>query len=275
MYSPLRFGDHLNDRPEPSGIDALCKLQHFAIITYAVDPARFADIIPSRFMLDCIELQGVKRALISVVPFMDIDFTSARYPFPKFTMGQTNYRVYVVDSHSGERCVWFLGTTLDSWTVAIPRYIWKLPWHPGRVCFECEQNLDTGLYEKYRMSTSAAWGPAQLELTQSGDDALILEGFPDVETGLVYLTHPLAGFYHRRDGRLGTYRVWHTRLQVSPARLKRADFGLLNRLDLVTPEEQQNPHSVLVEPINEFTIYLPPKVLSGVDPVWKVSRRKA
>lgn len=27
-------------------------------------------------------------------------------------------------------------------------------------------------------------------------------------------------------------------------------------------EEQQHPHSVLVEPVNEFTIYLPPKVLA-------------
>ena len=45
------------------------------------------------------------------------------------------------------------------------------------------------------------------------------------------------------------------------ANLKSANFGLLTRLGLVTEEEQQIAHSVLVEPINEFTIYLPPKVV--------------
>ena len=93
------------------------------------------------------------------------------------------------------------------------------------------------------------------------DKKISLEGFPDTETGLVYLTHPLAGFYHRRDNKLGTYRVWHKALNVTPAQLQYAKFGLLSRLGLVTEKEQQVPQSVLVEPINEFTIYLPPKVL--------------
>ncbi|MGE3347501.1 MAG: DUF2071 domain-containing protein [Ramlibacter sp.] len=246
----------------PSGIDVLCKLQHFAIVTYAVDPARFNGLMPDRFSLDTVEIEGRRKALISVVPFIDIDFTSAKYPFPKFRMGQTNYRIYIQDRESGERCVWFLGTTLDSWTVAVPRYLWNLPWHPGKVTFDCEQDSPTGAYTRYRMSTRASWAPAELELSQGVDNNLDLPGFPDVETGLVYLTHPLAGFYHRRDGRLGTYRVWHTKLEVAGARLIRADFGLLSRLNLVHKDEQQSPHSVLVEPMNEFTIYLPPKVLS-------------
>lgn len=257
----LRFRDYLHPRPAPSGIDAICKLQHFAIVTYAVDPRRFDGIIPPRFRLDCVEVQGRQRALVSVVPFIDIDFTSARYPFPKFTMGQTNYRVYVVDSHSGEKCVWFLGTTLDSWTVAIPRFLWKLPWHPGSVTFDCERDPQTGLYSRYRMLTRARWAPASLELKQQPGAQLNLAGFPDTETGLVFLTHPLAGFYHRRDGRLGTYRVWHERLQVAAATLVSARFDLLSRLNIASIEEQQAPHSVLLEPVNEFTIYLPPKVL--------------
>lgn len=111
------------------------------------------------------------------------------------------------------------------------------------------------------MTTDAIWAPASVELSQTKDSEIKLAGFPDTETGLVYLTHPLAGFYHRRDGKLGTYRVWHKQLEVSSANLKSARFGLLTRLGLVTQEEQQFAHSVLVEPINEFTIYLPPKVL--------------
>ncbi|MFZ2844920.1 hypothetical protein [Psychrobacter sp.] len=86
--------------------------------------------------------------------------------------------------------------------------------------------------------------------------------FPDTESALIYLTHPLAGFYHRRDGKLGTYRVWHKRLEVKPASLIAANFTLLSKLGIVTASEQSNPYSVLIEPLNTFTIYLPPKIVS-------------
>ncbi|MGX5200417.1 DUF2071 domain-containing protein [Aliikangiella sp. IMCC44632] len=257
----LKFNDFLHPRPEPKGIDVLCKLQHFAIITYAVDPSRFNGLFPERFKLDTIKVNGIEKALISVVPFIDVDFTSAVYPFPKFTMGQTNYRIYIIDKEANERCVWFLGTTLDSWTLAVPRFIWCLPWYSGDVQFDCEFDESQKIYKKYQMTTLAKWAPAEVELTQETNSELKLPGFSDTETGLVYLTHPLAGFYYRRDGKLGTYRVWHKKLEVTAAKLKSANFGLLSRLGLVTLEEQQNAHSVLIEPLNEFTIYLPPKVL--------------
>lgn len=111
------------------------------------------------------------------------------------------------------------------------------------------------------MKTQSEWAPAKLALIQEKGGDINLPGFPDIETGLVCLTHPLTGFYHRRDGKLGTYRVWHKRLLVQPAILKYADFGLLSRMELVSLDEQQRPYSVLVEPINEFTIYLPPVVV--------------
>ena len=256
----LRFADALHDRPTPSGMDVLCSLQHFAIITYAFDPARFADVMPERFCLDTVVIDGKARALLSVVPFLDVDFTSAVFPFMKFRMGQTNYRIYIVDTQTGERCVWFIGTTLDSWTRVVPHGLWNLPWYGGKVRFDCEQAAD-GRYLRYRMDTDARWAPASVGLVGEAEPIVQLPGFDDVEAGLVYLTHPMRGYYHRRDGRLGTYRVWHERLRVAPARLEHARFGLLDRLGLVTPDEQQHPHSVLVEPINTFTIYLPPAVL--------------
>ncbi|MCL4266259.1 MAG: DUF2071 domain-containing protein [Anaerolineae bacterium] len=262
MLTPLKFGDVLIERPQARGIDAVCQLQHFAIITYAVNPERFAGLIPGRFKLDEVEIDGRAKALLSVVPFMDVDFTSAVVPFPKFQMGQTNYRLYIVDSATGERCVWFLGTTLDSWTVVVPRQIWKLPWHPGKIAFDCAYDTQAHRYRRYRMRTEADWGPAMVELSQNTDLPMHLPGFPDTESGLVYLTHPLASYYRRRDGRVGTYRVWHQQLMVQPASLIAAKFGLLSRAGLVSEEEQHAPHSVLVAPLIEFTIYLPPKIVA-------------
>jgi hypothetical protein len=263
MQTLLKLKDFLHERPKPSGLDVVCKLQNFAIITYAVSPERFNGIIPPRFKLDTVTINGEEKALVSVVPFIDIDFTSAVFPFPKFRMGQTNYRIYIIDTKTQERCVWFLGTTLDSWTVIVPRLFWRLPWHPGKVAFDCKYDEKNQKFVRYKMYTEAEWAPASVELTQDPCLSLNLLGFPDNETGLVYLTHPLAGFYYRSDKKLGTYRVWHKQLMVQPARLISANFGLLSRMKLVTLEEQQMPHSVLVEPVNEFTIYLPPLVLNN------------
>ncbi len=261
MLTPLQFADVLNERPRPKRIDAVCQLHHFAIISYAVQPERFIGLIPDRFRLDEVVINGRAHALLSVVPFLDVDFTSAVFPFPKFRMGQTNYRIYIMDTVTGERGVWFLGTTLDSWTVLIPRHIWRLPWHPGQISFDCAYDPQTGRYSRYRMQTEAAWAPAEVELSQDAKSPLCLPGFPDTESGLVYLTHPLVSFYHRRDGRVGSYRVWHDQLRVQPASIVTAQFGLLSRMGLVSAEEQQSPHSVLVQPIVEFTIYLPPKIV--------------
>ncbi|GAA0858731.1 DUF2071 domain-containing protein [Aliiglaciecola litoralis] len=261
MQKSRKMKDYLIERPKPKGIDVLCSLQHFAIITYAVPEDRFQGLFPERFQLDTVEIEGQKMGLISVVPFIDVDFTSAVFPFPKFTMGQTNYRIYIIDSQTNERCVWFLGTTLDSWTLAIPRYVWNLPWHAGKVNFDCSFNKSSGMYEKYRMETQSDWAAAFVELTQSQHDLFDFSGFPDTESALVYLTHPLAGFYHRRDGKLGTYRVWHKQLKVKPAKLKSAKFTLLSDLGIVDVSEQSSPYSVLIEPINEFTIYLPPQIV--------------
>lgn len=261
MQIPLIFNDVLYSRPPPSGIDVICRLKHFSIITYAIDPCRFKELIHPRFKLDTIVIDGQEKGLLSVVPFIDVDFTSAVYPFPKFTMGQTNYRIYVIDTQTQEKCVWFLGTTLDSWTLFVPRLLWNLPWYSGKVAFDCEYDQQQKCYLKYRMTTQAEWAPVSLELTQSEKDEIVLPGFPDLETGMVFLTHPLTGFYYRRDGKLGRYQVWHKQLEVKPGRLKFADFGLLSHLDLVNESEQQSPYSVLIEPLNEFTVYLPPQVL--------------
>ena len=86
MNTSLKIKDFLHERPKPSGLDVVCKLQNFAIITYAVSPERFNGLIPPRFKLDTVVINGEEKALISVVPFIDVDFTSAVVPFPKFRL---------------------------------------------------------------------------------------------------------------------------------------------------------------------------------------------
>lgn len=252
-----RFADAAIARPQPKGIDVVSTLWHFAIVTYAVPPERLRPLIDARFELLTVPVNGQPRALISIVPFAELDFRLAAYPSPQFAFRQTNYRVYVIDKQSGEHCVWFIGSLLDSITVLIPRYVWKLPWHHGRMRFDCE--LQDGAYTSYEMETRSAWAPASLRLSQEAGLQQTHAGFPDEETALVCLTHPLTGYYYRRDGRLGSYSIWHDRLQLQPARLRSARFELLERMGILGEAEQQKPYSLLVQAETEFTIYLPPR----------------
>lgn len=268
----LQFTDDLLKRPRHSGLDAITKLRHFAIITYAIDPERLLPYLHRRFEPELItDQQGITKALISVVPFLDVDFHYANCPWPKFTFGQTNYRAYVRDTETGEHAVWFFGTTLDSWTVNIPHYLWKLPWHRGRIKFDVCYSDSQQRYLKYVMQTGNGWAPARLSLSDSGQPAESLVGFPSLETGLVILTHPLRGFYHRLDGKLGSYKIWHDRLHLTQGNCLEADFTLLDRLDLVPRDQQLKTHSVLLQCETEFTIYLPPSVVSSGKPMQRNS----
>ena len=168
--------DSWTHRPRAKPSDVITTLRHFAIVTYAVPPERVAGLVDERFALDTIQVDGQERALISVVPFEDEDFRWAASDGPRWRFGQTNYRIYVRDRQTGKRAVWFLGTTLGSWRVVVPRYLWRLPWHYGRFTLTCEQVVD-GQYSTYRIETRSRWAPLALELEHHADAPLELPGF--------------------------------------------------------------------------------------------------
>jgi hypothetical protein len=255
----LRFDTHAPPKTPPRGIDVETTLEHFVVITYFVSlDALRAHLHPRFEPLRVEHSDGQDRALISVVPFLDRDFRFACCPWPRWRFGQTNYRAYVRDCETDELVVWFFGTSLASWSVYVPRYAWKLPWHPARMHFDCRLDPETGCYSRYRMTTRSRWAPANLELADDGQAVRHLPGFPDLETGLYVLTHPMRGYFYRRDGRLGSYHIWHDRLQPTTGRLERASFPLLERLKLVRDAALTAVHSVLIQPRIDFTIYLPP-----------------
>jgi Uncharacterized conserved protein (COG2071) len=258
-----KFTADLLARPPLSRWDVVTTLDHFAIVTYAIDPKRLRPYLHPRFEIEMFpSAEGEPKAWVSMVPFEDRDFRFQALPWMRFKFGQTNYRTYVIDRQSGERAVWFFGTSLDSRSVAIPRYRWKLPWHRGRIEFDCQYDAAAKRYERYRMTTKSTWAPVDLQLEDSGREVTELPGCDDLEAALVILTHPLSGVFYRRDGALGSYRIWHDRLRLSTGSCVRAEIGLFDRLGLVSFAEQAHPHSVLIQPETEFTIYLPPHRLA-------------
>ncbi len=261
-FENRRFAEALVPCAPLSGLDVHATLQHFAIISYAVPCDRVRPHVDARFELDSFrDAKGQPRVWVSMVPFEDEAFRFACARWPRFSFGQTNYRTYVKDPATDKHAVWFFGTTLSSPTVAVPRYLWKLPWHHGRITFECSFNEHERRYTRYRMTTRSDWAPAEIELEDSGEPVSELEGIADFEGGLVALTHPMMGVYYRRDGALGTYSIWHDRLAANSGRIIKAKIDLFDRLKLVPFAEQQLPHSVLIQRRTEFAIFLPPRRL--------------
>jgi hypothetical protein len=148
--------------------------------------------------------------------------------------------------------------------VVIPRHLWRLPWHKATIAFDCEYDEGRRLYRSYRMTTASRWAPAHLEIEDTGIAPTAFSGFTDLEVGLVTLTHPLDGYYHRSDARLGTYRVAHARLRPTVGRVIAARFPLLDRLGLVATGDTSGIHNVLLQPETEFTIQLPPSLCAAV-----------
>lgn len=169
----------------------------------------------------------------------------------------------MIDGETGERVVWFFGTCLDSASVAIPRYVWRLPWHRAHMDFHCEYDQASARYTGFAVTTRSRWAPAELQLTDSGHPPRSLDGFPDLESSLVFLTHPLRGYFFRQGGSLGSYSIWHDRLQPTQGQVTAARYPLLDQLDLVEQSDLRNVHSVLIQRTVDFTIYLPPVRVSA------------
>ena len=255
----LQFNKNILTRRKTSGIDVETTLSHFAIITYMVEPELLRPHIHERFKLDCIiNDSGEEKALISVVPFLDKDFRFVNLPWIKNSFGQINYRAYVTDTKTGENVAWFFGTSLDSLSVYIPKFVWKLPWHKSKITFDVDYNKKTDKYSLYKIKSISKWASLDIEIEDTGKAPESLLGFPDLETGLVLLTHPLKGYFYLNNGKLGHYSIWHDQLKTTVGNIVNSNISLFPKLGLDTKSKPITSHSVLIQANTDFTIYLPP-----------------
>jgi hypothetical protein len=242
--------------------DVRSTLLHFAMVNYALPKERLLPHVPGqRFAIAEFPIGGRPMAMLSVVPFWDTDFRFVRLaPGLKFRFAQTNHRVYVIDRLSGEPAVWFFGTTLGSWLVRVPRLLWKLPWHAARYRFDCVYDRARRAYSRYELEIESDWCGGSLALEDTGAAVGRHEGFASLDEQRL-LTHPIAGYCRRLDGRLASYSIWHDQIPLTAASVRRAHFGLYERLGILSRDEMARPHSAFLCPAIEFDIHLPPRVL--------------
>ena len=156
----LRFTSERLSRPPSSRWCAETTLHHFAIVTYLVDPESLRRHLHPRFEPDLLEHgPNAGKAAVSAVTFLDRDFRFSGLPWVRASFGQTNYRAYVRDRDTGEHVVWFFGTCVDSMTVAIPRYAWKLPWHRALFTFDCDYDEQAKCYGRSMCARHRAGRP--------------------------------------------------------------------------------------------------------------------
>ncbi|MEO7715982.1 MAG: DUF2071 domain-containing protein [Capsulimonas sp.] len=262
----LDFAQILHDRIDArrNGVlDVRSRLQHFALINYALPKERLARYIPEdRFEIPEFEIDGKPMALMSAVPFYDSDFHFIHlFPFLRFAFGQTNYRAYVIDRATGEHAVWFFGTTLGSPLVNIPVWLWKIPWRNAKYKIDCEYSREDHRYHRYVMGIRSEWASAEIDIEDTGEALVLESGFESEEAMALILTHPVDGFFYRGDKRLGTYSVWHKAIRMTRGKAKNLYFSLYERLGLLSRAEMQQPHSIFLCPETEFRVYLPPYAL--------------
>jgi uncharacterized protein YqjF (DUF2071 family) len=239
-------GLELIPRPTPGLTTVSSVLTDLTVLTWAVDPVRIRRHVPARFALELLE----DRALISAVTFRNTRFRPHWFPL-SLSLGQTNYRVYI--QHGGRRGVFFVGTTIDTAFVGIPRYLWRMPWRRARYAFS-----------PGAVTAEGVWS-ASLRYTV-GEPLTSLPGFARLEDGLGLLTQPWEGYYLGSTGRIGRYTIWHDPYAARVASVSEARFSLLDELGIVPLAEQETLHSALYEAATLYHVHLPPRWLRDTPP---------
>lgn len=234
--------------------DVSSDLVDFAITTFDVGVETLAALLPAGFEPERVTLDdGRERALVSAVTFTNTRFFVGYAPFVKLRCAQTNYRAYV--RHEGRSGCFFFATHLDHPLVAMPRYLWKMPWSRSRVTLEAAwSSAGLGVYD---WKGAGGEGEERLRARGLGEPVGTLSGFADASSTHRMLTAPLLGWFRRRDEALATYSVWHAPLELERCAVDAARFECWERLGLVTPG--QKPHSVLAQKRTKYLVVLPPR----------------
>jgi hypothetical protein len=226
-------------------------LDDFAIITWAVEPDRVARVLPVGFEPDVRDGE----ALVSVVAFRDRDFRFRFAPWPRLSCGQVNYRTYV--RRAGLTGVWFFGSSLDSRLVAVPRKLWKMPWHHTTI--DINANWSESGCSSWSIAAKGDWGGAEISLGGQGRPLDIPPGFTDEREVSSVLLDPAIGWYERlRGAPVGHYSVWHPPLGPEAATVIEARSDVLTDLELLGPDARI--HSAGVQRHVHFDVHTPPSV---------------
>ncbi|MBG0830904.1 DUF2071 domain-containing protein [Planomonospora sp. ID67723] len=236
-------------RPRLRWHHAETELDDFAIVSYRVPAGALARMLPAGFApMEFAFADGETSAMVSAVAFRDRDFHFRFCPPAAISCGQINYRAYV--TADGEPGVWFFGTSLDHPVVAVPRLLWGMPWSRARIGITADWDAAPA---RWRLDGDGA----RCEAAELAAPPETLDGFTGESHWMAMLTHPTLGWYRRRDGRVGTYSIWHPPMRPRHLAASSARFHVFEELGLTAPESE--PHSILAQESIHFDVHTPPR----------------
>lgn len=262
MESVIEINRRVENIPTDKFFTAATSLEHFSIVTYLVDFQKLRIVIPQQFDIYTIIVDDKKYGMVSAVTFIDKDFHFKKlFPFLKMSFPQTNYRAYIIDKATGEKCAWFFGTGLGTPLVYIPRYLWKMPWFLSRykTYFEYSDK-----YLSYKIDISAHNSSAVIDIVEDEKSNFITKDFDSPEEATLVLTHPVTGFFSRSDGKIGRYKIWHPKMDIKTGVCRDAYFEKFEKLGLLSKEQLKRPYSILLTKKIKFIIDLPPNEIKTV-----------
>jgi hypothetical protein len=254
--------NRINSRQKRSLLDINTRLEHFAIISYKVPVDRIQHLIPKPFKLWTFFENEIEYALISAVPFKDKDFSLYRIlKFIKFSFYQTNFRTYIVNQNNNTHCAWFFGTTLGSLTSIIPKRIWKMPWEYGQ--YKTNFTFENNFYANYQIDFKSKHGNGNIRIKSKNKKMILHNGFKSLDEQILILTHPVIGYYNLIDNKIGTYEIWHPKIDLYEGKSEKTYFEIFEKLGFLSKKEMDNPHSILMTNEIEFDILMPPKKMKN------------
>jgi hypothetical protein len=240
-------------RPPRRPWHAFTRLDHLAIVTFAVDAERLDALLPAGFAAERFDVGGATAGLVSAVSCLDRNFHFRALPPVTVTAGQIDYRTYVVHRDGGDETgVWFFGASLDSPLVRFAQWLWAMPWHRERITIDAEWDGDA--LTSLRIAARGHWCDADVEL---GGGA----GGADHEASALRLpasvTDPLVGWYARRGRPVRRYQVWHEPLDARPVAARVARYQVFEELGLV--ERGLAPISAIAQRGLALDVQTPPR----------------
>ncbi len=182
-----------------------------------------------------------------------------RLPYVSFNYNQINVRTYVKDPKTGNQAVYFLISGITSRFVSLLTRLAGLNWHYIEYDFEVRSSQETG-YNIYK--GRGEWGGKLfLEVAEIPQHPGEMPPFKSIEAVSKYVTQAVIGFYGTPDV-TKRYQIWHPRLEPKLAQLRALHFSLLHAMELVTEEEIDKPHNVLIVEESSFRIFLPAEKVS-------------
>ena len=119
--------------------------------------------------------------------------------------------------------------------------------------------LENEIYSEYNIKIKADHADAVIDIVQDANLVFNKLDFESLEEAKLILTHPVTGYFKRSDDKIGRYKIWHPKMEISIGKANNLYFEKFEHLNLLNKDQMKNPYSILLTKEIDFIIDLPPK----------------